>query len=389
MNRLLPLPIVLTAAVMSGASLRQGHFHTPEAARVEIATFAAECPDAGTWKARAARVRAGILKGAGLDSLPRRNALTPVAGTPRVHGDYLAQNVRFESLPGFFVTGTLYRPATGEGPLPGVLLAHGHFPGPEGGRFQPELQVLAATLARAGAVVFAYDMVGWGESDQFPHKHPTALTLQLWNSIRALDYLESRDDVDPRRLAATGASGGGTQTFLLAAVDDRLAVSVPVVQVSAHFFGGCECESGLPIHVGDGYVTNNADIAALAAPRPQLIVSDGKDWTRNTPEVEFPYIRRVYSLLGAEDSVANAHFVDEGHDYGPSKQAAAVAFLARHLKLDTNRALGDDGLPDRTRVTIEPPGAMRNFTPESPRPHGAPSGIEAVSALLEQSHEGP
>lgn len=388
MKRILILSFLsVTVAAPAFAGLRQGPFHTPEAARAELAAFTAACPDAEAWKARATRVRAGILKGAALDPLPRRNPLNAVAGPPRVHGDYIAQNVRFESLPGFFVTGTLYRPSAGSGPFPGILLAHGHFPGPEGGRFQPELQTLAATLARAGAVVFAYDMVGWGESDQFPHKHPTALTLQLWNSIRALDYLESRADVDPRRLAATGASGGGTQTFLLAAVDSRIAVSVPAVQVSAHFFGGCECESGLPIHEGDGYVTNNADIAALAAPRPQLILSDGKDWTQNVPRDEFPYIRRVYSLLGAEDLVANAHFADEGHDYGPSKQAAAVAFLARHLRLDTTRALGPDGRPDRSAVTIEPPEVMRNFTPESPRPADAPSGVEAVTALLSQKRK--
>jgi hypothetical protein len=289
---------------------------------------------------------------------------------------YLLPRVRF------YVTGTLYRPAAGIGPFAGVLLSHGHFRGPDGGRFQPDLQVLAATLARSGAVVFAYDMVGWGESEQFPHRHPTALTLQLWNSIRVVDYLKSRSDVDPHRLAATGASGGGTQTFLLAAVDDRIAVSVPVVQVSAHFFGGCECESGLPIHEGEGYATNNAEIAALAAPRPQLIVSDGKDWTQNVPNVEFPFIRRVYSLLGAESVVANAHFAHEGHDYGPSKQAAAIAFLARHLRLDTARALGTDGRPLPAGITIEPPETMHNFSAENPRPADAPSGVDAIHALL-------
>jgi dienelactone hydrolase len=369
-------------AVSAAAALRQGDFHSPEAAREELAAFAAATPDAASWKSRAATIRAGILKGAGLDPLPRRMPLNAVAGPERLHNDYIAQNVRFESLPGFFVTGTLYRPAAGAGPFAGVLLPHGHFRGADGGRFQPELQVLAATLARSGAVVFAYDMVGWGESTQFPHKHPTALTLQLWNSMRALDYLESRADVDRTRLAATGASGGGTQTFLLAAVDDRVAVSVPVVQVSAHFFGGCECESGLPIHEGDGYVSNNAEIAALAAPRPQLIVSDGKDWTQNVPRVEFPYISRAYSLLGAESVVANAHFADEGHDYGPSKQAAAIAFLARHLHLDTTRATAADGRPVLAGIEIEPPETMHNFTSDSPRPADAPSGVDAVTALL-------
>jgi dienelactone hydrolase len=372
----------MCVAVSAFAGLRQGDFHTPEAARAELAALTAATTDAASWRTRAATIRVGILKGAGLDPRPSRSPLNPVAGPERAQDGYIAQNVRFESLPGFYVTGTLYRPAAGIGPFAGVLLSHGHFRGPDGGRFQPDLQVLAATLARSGAVVFAYDMVGWGESEQFPHRHPTALTLQLWNSIRVVDYLKSRSDVDPHRLAATGASGGGTQTFLLAAVDDRIAVSVPVVQVSAHFFGGCVCESGLPIHEGDGYATNNAEIAALAAPRPQLIVSDGKDWTQNVPNVEFPFIRRVYSLLGAESVVANAHFAHEGHDYGPSKQAAAIAFLARHLRLDTARALGTDGRPLPAGITIEPPETMHNFSAENPRPADAPSGVDAIHALL-------
>ncbi len=362
--------------------LRQGYFQTPEAAREELAAFAADCPDAAAWKERAARVRRGILEGARLSPSPARCPLEPAAVGRRVHGDYVVENLSLQSLPGFFVTGTLYRPAAGTGPFAGVLLPHGHFSGPDGGRFHRDVQILAATLARAGAVVYAYDMVGWGESTQFPHKHPAALTLQLWNSIRALDYLESRPDVDRQRLAVTGASGGGTQTFLLAAVDDRVAVTVPVVQVSAHFFGGCECESGLPIHAGASHVTNNADIAALAAPRPQLIISDGKDWTSNTPEVEFPYIRRVYALLGAGDAVRNAHFAHEGHDYGPSKRASALAFLARHLELDLGKVTGRDGQLDESTVVIEAPEAMHCFTPQSPRPARALTEPAAIEALL-------
>src|SRR5690606_11108013 len=160
--------------------------------------------------------------------------------------------------------------------------------------------------------------VGYGEAQQIEHTFPKALKLQTINSIRALDFLLSLPGIDPERIAVTGASGGGTQSFMLTALDNRGKAAAPCVMVSAHFIGGCVCESGMPIHKIGDFQTNNVEIAALAAPRPMLLVSVGGDWTRNTPKVEFPHIQHIYRLYGREHQVESAHFPDEEHDFGSS-----------------------------------------------------------------------
>ena len=386
--------LIGSVAVLSAMSfaiakvqLCRGNYHSEAAARKQLAKFAAGYSDQAGWKKRAKTTREGMLRGMGLDTPPKKCDLKPIITNKRKHKGYTVENVAFESLPGFFVTGNLYRPAAGwEAKIyAGILSPHGHFGdrgGDGGGRFRADMQKRCATLARMGAVVLSLDMVGWGESKQYPHGGAKTLTLQTWNGIRAIDFLYSLKEVDPKRIGITGASGGGTQTFVLTAVDDRVSVSIPCVMVSAHFFGGCSCESGMPIHKSSAHETNNADIAALAAPRPQLLISNGKDWTKNNPKVEFPYIQNVYKLCGAESKVENLHLAKEGHDYGTSKRNGAYKFFAKHLKLNAGTVRKDDGTFDETPVVIEDKKTLTVFTDKHPRPKHAVSGRAAVEALL-------
>ena len=357
--------------------LCRGNYQTELKAIEQLGRLAATYTDLNQWKDRAAKIRKQILVGANLDPLPKRTPLNAVVHKKREYDGYSVESVAFEARPGFLVYGNLYRPRDAKGPRPIILCPHGHARGPEGGRYRPEQQHRCATLARMGAVVFSYDMIGFGDSRSlgWDHKHPQALTLQTWSSIRAIDFVQTLPDVDDKRIGVTGCSGGGTQTFLLAAVDERVRVSVPVVMVSAHFFGGCQCESGMPIHKTVELETNNAEIAeiaALAAPRPMLLVSVGGDWTKNTPLVEYPYIRSVYDLFGKKMNVENAHFPNQKHGYQFLKRQAMYPFMVKHLKLDSEGVLDKKTeLYDESKTVLETPEQMRVFDDSRPLPKHA------------------
>lgn len=357
-----------------------GRYWSEDQGNLMLKQFASEWEDLSSWEARAERIKRGIIEGMQLKKMPKSNGnFNPIIRNTRTMDGYIVENIAIESFPGFYITGNLYRPTVKREKYAAILSPHGHLADK---RFTHYIQKRAAVLARMGAIVFAYDMVGYGESKQVEHKIPIALVLQTYNSKRVLEYLLSRPDVDPDRIGMTGGSGGGTQTFVLTAIDDRIKASAPVVQVSAHFFGGCVCESGMPIHKSKDHQTNNVEIAALCAPRPMLMVSDGADWTRNTPRVEYPYVQKVYALYDAEHKVENVHLPTEKHDYGYSKRTAAYNFFGHHLDLDMGNIPYDEGYQEDF-VTILPPEDLMVFPPQNPMPKSALRGNEAVMAYLD------
>ena len=341
-NILMPLDMIFqkTGDNVYQVSKYAYHQRPVEEGKKHLDRLLASYPVQAAWDSRKAELRTCFLAQLGLTPMPKKTPLNPIYTPKRKFDGYTVENVGLEVLPGVYLCGSLYRPVKGKGPFAAILCPHGHFNSPDlnqYGRYRPDHQYRCAMLARMGAVVFSYEMFAYGESllqvRKEDHTTGLALTMQTLNSTRVIDFLTSLSYVDPKRIGVTGESGGGTQTFLLTALDDRVAVSVPVVMVSSWFFGGCACESGLPIHSCTDLGTNNAEIAAMASPRPMLVISDGSDWTRNVPAIEFPYLQKVYSLYGKQENVENVHLATEGHDYGVSKRLAMYDFMAKHLGL--------------------------------------------------------
>jgi hypothetical protein len=294
------------------------------------------------WKARAEQLREQILFAAGLWPLPEKTPLNAKIFGLTDKGEYTVEKVYFESFPGHYVTGNLYKPKNITGQLPAVLSPHGHW---SYGRLENQPlnsgQGRAANLARQGYVTFTWDMVGYNDSTAISHtfaSHKEGLVreslwgvnllgLQLWNSIRAIDFIESLPEVDRTRIGVTGESGGGTQTFLLYAVEERIKVAAPVNMISATMQGGCLCENTPLLRVD----TNNIEIGACMAPRPLMMIAATGDWTKLTPKVEFPAIQSIYRLFDAGNKVKYAQF-DAPHNYHKESREAVYGWFAHWLQ---------------------------------------------------------
>jgi dienelactone hydrolase len=374
------------------------------------------------WEKRADRVRRQILISQGLWPMPTKTPLNAVIHGQIDRGEYTVEKVYFEGAPGFFVTGNLYRPKNVTGKAPGVLFAHGHWTDArltestdaelrreladgeerfeQGGRSR--FQSMCVQLARMGCVVWQWDMLGNSDSQQlsmalvhkFARQRPemnttenwglfspqaeahlqSVMGLQTWNSIRSLDFLLSLPEVDPGRIAVTGASGGGTQTMLLAAIDPRITLSFPAVMVSTAMQGGCTCENSSLLRVNTG----NIEFAGLFAPKPQGMTC-ANDWTKEMSTKGFPELKKLYTLLGAPNNVMLKRGEHFPHNYNAVSRSAFYTWLNRHFKLGQKEPVIERDYEPLTR------DQLTVWDQQHPAPK--PADPEFERQLLRQLHD--
>ncbi len=350
------------------------------------------CATLAEWEARKAAIRQQMLVSFGLYPLPPR---TPLKARifDRVERDgYSIEKVAFQTYPGFYLAGNLYRPLPGHGKParhPGILVAHGHW---DAGRLtntpDGSIPARAITFARQGCVAFTYDMVGYNDTRQMDHNFAddrrhwlwgvTLMGLQTWNSMRALDFLCSLPDVDTARLAITGESGGGTQTLMLGALDDRLAAVGPCVMVSHTMQGGCLCENAPGLRIG----FSNMEIAACAAPKPQIMVAATGDWTKTMMTVEGPAVQSIYRLYGAADRLKYVIF-DYGHNINQTSREAVYAFFGQWLLHKDDAAQFKE-----PPYQMEPVANLRVFPDGTPLPKDALDAEGLTQELIRLGQSG-
>ncbi len=383
--------------------------------------FPFEVPDSKTsWEQRRADLKQRVLVATGLWPMPQRTPLNPVIHGKVQRNGFTMEKVYFESLPGHFVTGMLFRPSEAAAkPRPAILCPHGH-----GGRLQdagadkikqqiargeeflpqsgrmPKL-ARCAQLAKMGCVTFMYDMLGYADSQQISHdvahryttprrelegdqdwgffgvqaeaRLHSIMSVQTWNGIRSLDFLESLPDVDPTQIAVTGNSGGGTQTILLGAIDDRPVAAYPNGMVSTAMQGGCPCENCSLLRIDTG----NVELAAVFAPRPQAMTAVD-DWTRDMMTKGFPELKQLYTMLGMPDNVDCVQMLYFPHNYNAVTRQLMYSWMNRHLQLGLKEPIEETDWPLFTN------GEAAIWTDDHPAP---PGGMAYERQLLKQLDE--
>ncbi|MBI1355510.1 MAG: prolyl oligopeptidase family serine peptidase [Acidobacteria bacterium] len=307
-----------------------------------------------------------------LGTLPDRTPLNAkVVETIEMPG-YVIEKILFESQPGFFVTANLYRPAAGQGPFPAVLYPLGHEPG---GKAYPIWQQMLVTLARKGYVALTWDPLGQGERVQmwdadFGRSKVVASTTEhtvlgiqcllvgdniarytIWDGMRALDYLLSRPEVDPQRVAVTGNSGGGTHTAYLAALEPRLHVAAPSCFLTSWrnlltTIGPQDAEQCLLPFLARGL--DHADFIYAFAPRPYMMLPAIRDFFPiQGARATFAEAAGVYDRVGAPQKIRKVE-ADDGHGYSAPRRLAAYEWFAKWLQ-----PTPDDGVEPEAEIQSE------------------------------------
>lgn len=389
--------------------------------------FPFHVPDSlDAWKERKAMLKRRVLVANGLYPLPERTPLKAVVHGKVERPDFTVEKVYFESYPGLHVTGLLFRPANAKPgqKFPAVLSPHGH-----GGRLQNhgEAGVKAridigdekfadsgrfpkvarcANLARLGCVVLLHDMIGYADNQQLdmqvghrirevgPNftgrsgwgfysaqaemRLQSIFGVQTWNSIRAIDFLQSLPDVDPQRIAVTGGSGGGTQTIMVCAIDDRPIAAFPNGMVSSSMQGGCVCENASLLRIGTG----NVELAALFAPKPQGMTA-ANDWTREmlVPGKGFLELKRLYAMYGKPNNVICGDLLRFKHNYNVVTREIMYDWFNTHLQLGHTGAIEE---ADFRSLTSEEHAV---YNDKHPRPRGGDGFQRSLNKWLAETSD--
>jgi dienelactone hydrolase len=343
-----------------------------EVSRIEDSTFA-DIETLEDWTNRREEYHRQMMYMLGLDPLPERTELHPVITGTIDHPEMTVENLHFQSMPGLYVTGNLYLPKGYEGPRPTILYVCGHggveIDGIHYGN-KVHYQHHGEWFARHGYVCLTIDTIQLGEIQGLHHgnysegmwwwysRGYTPAGVEAWNCIRALDYLETRPEVDATKFGVTGRSGGGAYSWWIAAIDERIACAVPVAGITSlrnHVIDGCvegHCDCMYMINT---YAWDFPMVAALVAPRPLLISNTDKDGIFPLDGVYDVYakVRRIYELYGAEVNLGLD--INEGpHEDTQPLQVAAFEWMNRHL-------IGPDIVIERAATPLFTPPELRVF----------------------------
>lgn len=315
------------------------------------APFASDVESPARWQTRRPLYRDEYFYMLGLSPLDERTPLKATVTGTHAGDRFVVDMLHYQSRPGLYVTGNLYRPAEtkpGER-LPAVFYVCGHSGRGRDGN-KTAFQGHGIWFARHGYVCLVVDTLQLGEIAATHHgtyrenrwwwhsRGYTPAGVECWNGVRGIDYLISRPDVDPERITVTGISGGGAATFWIAAADERVKVAVPVS-------GMADLPSYVPNRVINGhcdcmFLYNTFEwpwtrIAALVAPRPLLFVNSDSDaiFPMDANERIIAQLEKLYSLYGAGDRVDAVVSVG-GHAYRQDIRQAAYRFISAHLKGD-------------------------------------------------------